>query len=337
MRAGMTTIIAGAGCVSARGIPSSTRVALADVRGLTLVPPATSACPGEVITTRYIARLAGGARVSLSAADASALVRTGTTVQPKADATWLASAEPLASAVTGFRLSASLPNDSTIRADTVFAPRYDCLNTTIELAAAAFQNSAAYVRLGTFRTPFYDSIVVAVVEGSGLAPIAIILAPSQLRSGAIRVHASGLNGRAGRDGRNGQPGLECSDGSEGEDGEPGTPGEPGGRVDIIVQGEAPWLAQLVAVSNPGGRGGVGGRGGAGGARGTQARGATGSCRTRTGRPGKQGLAGPSAGAGPPPNTTSVIYSLLWSGSPIWSDPQSRRALEALIAYDATRR
>jgi hypothetical protein len=287
-----------------------------------------------VITTRYTARLADGSRASLSATDASALVRTGSAVQPGADATWLASAEPLASAVSGFRLSVSLPSDSMIRADTVVAPKYDCLDTTIELVAADYQNSAAYVRLGTFRTPFYDSIVVAVVEGSGLAATARILSPNQIRSGAIRVHAPGLNGRAGRAGRNGQPGSDCSDGSDGDDGEPGGPGEPGGRVDIIVQSDAPWLADLVTVSNPGGHGGAGGRGGAGGTRGTPSRRPGGSCATKPGRSGKPGLAGPSAGAGPPPNTTSVIYSLLWSGSPIWSDPESRRALEALIAYDA---
>jgi hypothetical protein len=328
--AAMFTLMA---CASTRGNSASIAPALGDIRGLTLVPAAASACPGEVITARYLARLADGSRVQLRGADASALVRTGTAVQPQGDATWLTTAEPLASAATGFRLTASLATDSTIRADTVVAPKYECLTPTIELSAAAFQNSAAYVRLGTFHTPFFDSIVVAVVEGSGLAPIARILSPSQLKPGAIRINVPGLNGRAGRPGRNGQPGSECSDGSDGEDGEPGGSGEPGGRVDIIVQSDAPWLAQLVAVSNPGGHGGAGGRGGTGGARGVQTRRSSGACPARAGRPGKPGLAGPSAAAGPSPNTTSVIYSLLWSGSPIWSIPEQRRAIEALIAYD----
>jgi hypothetical protein len=34
--------------------------------------------------------------------------------------------------------------------------------------------------------------------------------------------------------------------------------------------------------------------------------------------------------------TSVIASLLWPGSPIWSDAAAKRAIERLMAYDQTR-
>jgi hypothetical protein len=230
-----------------------------------------------------------------------------------------------------------LASDTSVRADTTVVPTYECIHTSIELPASdQFHPTAAHVRLGTFATPFYDSVVVAVVETGDGAPIVTLLGPSRMHSDAIKIHAPGKAGRAGRAGHGGADGQPCVNGENGDDGERGEPGQPGGSVDIIVQNEAPWLANLVAVSNPGGRGGAGGPGGAGGRPATASRQSGGACTSRAGRAGRMGEPGLDGPAGFPPRTTYVISSLLWPGSPIWTDAATRQAVEALIAYDAKR-
>ena len=72
----------------------------------------------------------------------------------------------------------------------------------------------------------------------------------------------------------------------------GSLGQPGGNVDIIVQDGSRWLADLVAVSNPGGRGGAGGAPGAGGRASSTPRQPGSTCNARAGRPGKPGRPGP---------------------------------------------
>lgn len=308
-----------------------------DIRALSIVPASSRVCPGQAITAQYVARLGDGSRVSLTHADLSLLVLRGVTAEPLRDGTWQTSAEPLVSAVSGFRLSAALASDTSVRADTTIVPTYECIHTSIELPPSdQFHLTEAHVRLGTFTTPFYDSVVVAVVETGDRAPIVTLLSPSQMRSGAIKIHAPGKAGKAGRGGNGGADGQACANGENGDDGERGEPGQPGGRVDIIVQNEAPWLADLIAVSNPGGRGGQGGRGGAGGRAGQQVRQSGGACTSRAGRAGRMGEPGLDGPAGLPPRTTYVISSLLWPGSPIWTNVATRRAVEALIAYDAKR-
>jgi hypothetical protein len=243
------------------------------------------------------------------------------------------------SVLSGFRLSVALVRDPSVRSDTVVAPTNECSHTPIVLPTSdRYHLTTAHVRLGTFVTPFYDSVVVAAVELEGQAPTIVVLGPREMRSGAIKVVAPGKNGAPGRAGRPGADGGACSKGEQGDDGDPGEPGQPGGNVDIIVQDGAPWLADLVAVSNPGGRGGQGGAAGAGGRAGSGARQAAGStCSTRAGLNGKPGRSGADGPAGSSPRVTSVIFQLLWSGSPIWNDGIARRAIEGLVQLDSTRR
>jgi hypothetical protein len=267
----------------------------------------------------------------------SLLARDGTAAEPQDDGAWRTNANPLISAVTGFRLSAALRADSSVHTDTVVAPIYGCLPSSISLAAVDSRDGpTAYVRLGTFRTPFTDSIVVAVVEPPGRGPIVFVLGPSEMRAGAIKVDASGRAGAAGRGGRRGTDGGQCENGDSGEDAEDGAPGTSGGQVNIIVQTDAPWLADLVAVTNLGGRGGAPGRGGVGGRAGTTARASGGTlCSTKPGRNGRDGQPGPDGIAGPRPRTTTVLPTLLWPGSPIWFDAAMKPTLEQLIEYTAT--
>ena len=298
------------------------------LRALSIIPATSKACPGEVIATRYEATTASGRRIALTGANLQLIERSGTAVTTRGDGSWVADVNPLVSAATGFRLRAALKGDSTIRADTVVVPRYGCGRSAIPLLSA-------YLRLGVFRSPFYDSIVVAAVETRGGTAQIIVLGPDEMKAGAIRVDASGKDGRPGQRGRNGVNGASCEAGQPGEDGGDGAPGTDGGRVDLIVQADAKWLENLVSVANPGGHGGSGGPGGAGGQAGPrgQSTGGTGrgsSCSTSPGRPGNPGRAGANGTPGPRPQLSTIPFPLLWTGSLLWTNQDFRTALEQLI-------
>ena len=103
-------------------------------------------------------------------------------------------------------------------------------------------------------------------------------------------------------------------------------------MDIILEAGAPWLANLVAIDNRGGKGGPGGPGGAGGSAGeVQVVGGR-SCSPSPGSPGSPGLSGPDGSPGPLPKTTTIPRSLLWYGSPLWNDITARRVLSQLVEY-----
>ena len=306
------------------------------IRALRIVPASARACPGEVIRAQYEAQLSDGSRTSVARADLSSLVLRGVAAGPQPrDGSWQTSAEPLLSAASGFRLSAILASDTTVRADTTVAPTYECVRSSF-VAAAGEVAQPTYVRLGTFATPFHDSIVVAVIESGNDVQTITVLGPRQMRSGAIKIDAKGANGRPGRAGKSGSAGLPCSNGDDGGDGGDGSDGQDGGRVDIIVQSYAPWLAELVAVSNTGGIGGTGGVPGRGGAPGRRVAQSDGTCTTQGGRNGNAGRRGVDGRAGLPPKSTTVPMPLLWTGSPIWADSAARQVLEALMAYEAKR-
>lgn len=334
---GVTACAAGPPASSSAPVASTVR---RDIRSLTILPGSARACPGDVISARYVAGLGDGSRVSLSREEVASLTLTGLAAQPRGDGTWKTSANPMASIADGFRLSASLVSrngsDSLVHGDTVVVPTYDCLRSApIELRpiSRSEDNVKAYVRLGVLPTPFYDSMVVAVVEVDGREPIVRVLGPKEMRPGAIRVDAPGKPGKPGTAGQPGADGDACSNGGNGEDGEPGQPGSPAGEVDIIIQGEAAWLADLVAVTNVGGKGGAAGPGGRGGRAGAViAKSGAGPCRPLAGKPGRNGPPGADGLTGRPPRTTRVPLSLLWSNSPIWADSTARSALDALMKY-----
>jgi hypothetical protein len=338
-------LIFGAACAAQTGrsdpAPRSSHSSAANqaIRALSILPKSARTCVGQPIQVQYIARLADGSRIPLSATDVTPVGGgVDAAAQPRSDGTWQTSIDPMRSVLAGFRLAAALTRDSSVRGDTVIAPSYECSHMTVALPASDRYNSAeAHVRLGVFATPFYDSVVVAVVEVDGRPPTVMVLAPSEMRSSAIKIQASGKPGAPGRAGRPGAEGASCANGEQGEDGEAGEPGQPGGRVDIIVQDGSPWLANLVAVANLGGHGGAGGPGGLGGRPGVGARQGGTTCNIRAGRSGRPGQPGADGPAGPPPRVTSVISPLLWPGSPIWSDPIARSAIEGLMKYEPKRR
>jgi hypothetical protein len=317
---------------SALGGPESRLASFA--RGLNIRPASPRACPGEVVAATYEVRIDGGAVLPLTESDVSALVRKAVAAEPARNGGWLASVDPLASANSGFRLSAALGRDTTVRGDTVVVPTYGCRRTQWDARPSGPFPEKVYVRLGTFATPFYDSIVVAVLEVAGRIPSVTILGPGEIGRGTIRINAGGANGAAGRPGLRGETGAECADGGDGRDGDDGRDGVPGGEVDIIVQAGSEWLADLVSVSNPGGHGGAAGAGGSGGSPGPIPRSPSASCSPKAGHPGRSGTPGRDGEPGLRPRVTSVPFALLWSGSPLWSDSASRRVLSELIQYTA---
>ena len=329
---GAAACAAGSGS-SALGGPGSKLATFA--RGVNILPASPRACPGDAIAATYEVRLAGGTVLPLTERDVADLHRRGVAAEPARNGGWQTSADALASASSGFRLVAELGGDSTVRGDTVVAPAYRCRRQLWGLGPTApYADRQAHVRLRTLATPFYDSVVVAVFEVPGRAPAVTILGPGDMKHGAIRVDASGAAGTRGRAGRAGENGsVPCTDGGDGEDGDPGEDGKPGGQVDIIVQAGVEWLADLVSVSNPGGRGGQGGAGGMAGRPGAVARDPSGRpCSPKPGRPGRNARDGESGPAGLPPRVTTVPLTLLWPGSPVWADSADRAELEKLIEY-----
>jgi hypothetical protein len=309
---------------------------------ISVIPQTSRVCPGQSIDAKYVEHLPDGSEVNLPARDVRQVSSSDADAATMGrDGSWQTAADPMRSVLSGFRLSVSLVRDTLVRGDTVVVPKYDCPRTDIRLPPSRqFQATHAYVRLGTFPTPFYDSVVVAVIELESRVVGVAVLSPSEMRSGVIRAFAPGRDGASGRNGRPGTDGVDCSNGDDGEDGEAGEPGQPGGQVDIITQQGSPWLATLVAVSNPGGRGGAGGSPGRGGGvgvgRAASSGRTSGRCTARPGRTGKPGRSGAVGAAGDDPRVTSVITPLLWRGSPIWSDAAARRAIEGLMAYEAKR-
>jgi hypothetical protein len=330
-------MIATTGYVGGAQSPAAPREA-----AIGIIPAASRVCPGQSVAVKYVEHFPDGSQVNLAASDVRQTARSADeTATMNRDGSWQTNADPLRSVATGVRLSVSLARDTSVRGDTVVAPSYDCLRTDVALPLATrFDDATAYVRLGKFASPFYDSVVVAVVEIDTRVMGIRVLSPKEIRSGAIKVFAPGSAGASGRAGRPGADGIDCSNGDDGEEGFPGSPGVAGRQVNIITQEGAAWLADLVAVSNPGGRGGAGGAGGHGGAaKGgpASARGSSSTaCRARSGRPGRQGAPGPNGAPGEPPKVTSVLPQLLWPGSPVWSDATAKRALEALMAYEQKR-
>jgi hypothetical protein len=306
-----------------------------DIRELAIIPSVKTICPGQTIPARYEAILGDGSRVRIGANELSRLALRGIAAEAAPDGSWSTSANPLESVVSGFRLAVSLANDPGIHADTVIAPSYSCERLAIGLRVSdRYQETKAHVRLGVFPSPFYDSIVVAVIEPVGDSAIVLLLDPSRMRARAIQVSATGKPGVPGRRGDAGNDGTPCADGTNGSDGDQGEAGQAGGQVDVIVEAGARWLETLVGVTNSGGRGGPGGRGGLGGRPG--ARSNEPGCAPKPGRSGRDGRQGQDGPPGPYPKTTAVEASLLWHGSPIWFDSTARANLEQLMELRAKR-
>ena len=212
MRRMLCASIAAMACAG-RSAMSPASPAHTEVIALRVLPKQARACPGQVIAVDYVGRRADGSRVALAPGDVSPMSPASrgegdAEVEPRNDGTWRTSADPMRSVLSGFRLSVALARDTSVRADTVVAPSYECSHTAIVLPSSdRYHLTTAHVRLGTFATPFYDSVVVVAVELEGHSPTLTVLGPREMRPGAIRIVAPGRNGAPGRAGRPGADGA----------------------------------------------------------------------------------------------------------------------------------
>ncbi len=294
------------------------------------------ACPGGTVDASYEALLDDGTRVPFATKydkkhpprlHVVFLERTSAEAYSQEDGDWVTSANPLATALTGFRLNATLKAKPAIRGSTVVAPDYGCLPHAFgftgeggDAAQAGGNGPDVTVRLGIVRSPFYEKLIVAAVE-VGLAPPVYLLAdatvipPSdwlivQSRGGPGGRGVAGTRGSKGASGTSGCPGSPGGPGGPGGNGGPGGPGGRGGRISVIAPSEEPFLAGLVDARSPGGSGGQGAAGGAGGpggaggeARSTDNR----SCvQGPDGQPGAKGSAGSDGAQGSPGPRAQVV-------------------------------
>jgi hypothetical protein len=239
------------------------------------------------------------------------------------DGNWSTSQNAVASAVTGFRLTATLNSKPSIQHTIVVPPDYSCALHTFTFAGNSggpMQGGAngpdVTVHLAMGHSPFYEKLLVARMEVGTAAPFYMLydaraIPPAdwltiESRGGRGGAGDAGTRGRAGRPGASGCPAQMGGPGGDGGDGGPGGPGGRGGRVAIVVPAEQPFLAGLVNVRAPGGPGGPGGSAGAGGAGGdggTGGQGQTGDDNQRCppasgGIPGRKGAPGPIGRDGP---------------------------------------
>jgi hypothetical protein len=248
----------------------------------------TQGCPGEAFAATYTAVLNDGALVSFESRydrkrpprlHVSFLERSSNEATPLEGGAWVGDPDALTSAVTGFRLTASLKAKPSITTTTVLTPHYGCMPHAFGFRGAGAGASGPQViaRVGILRSPFYPRLLVVGVEVEDAPPFYVFADANAVPpSDWLVIEARGARGVRGTDGEagtRGTPGAAgCPGGTGGPGGNGGNGGQGGyggrgGQITIIAPAEEPFLAGLIDARAPGGEagpGGAGGRAGAGG-------------------------------------------------------------------------
>jgi hypothetical protein len=297
------------------------------------------ACPGETFGAAYTAVLNDGSLVTFESRydekrpprlHVVFLDRQSEEATPLESGGWVAERDPLASAITGFRLSATLKAKPSITTSTVVTPDYGCSQHAFGFrgAGAGASGPQVTVRLGILRSPFYDRLLVAGIEVEDAPPFYVFadaraVPPSDWLIVEARGArgARGQNGEAGTAGADGQPGCPGTPGGPGGAGGNGSPGGPGGRggqITLITPAEEPFLAGIVDARTPGGEGGPGGAAGKGGAGGKGGAAApandprcTAGANGPAGRAGAAGYDGRDGQSGTRPQIVTVPMRDVW--------------------------
>ena len=309
---------------------------VAQIRQIRIITQEPGACPGERIHTDYEAILTDGSRVPFARAydkthpprlHVQFLERQSPDAAARRDGDWEADDNPLETASSGFRLTATLHANSTITSTVVLPPVYDCMPHEYAFGGASgiAGGNGGYgpditVRLEVQHSPFYEKLYVAevLVEGmraryvlgdaSATGPADWLLVES--RGGDGGAGQAGINGIDGTMGFPGCPGQAGGQGTDGTDGGAGGDGGNGGHITIIVPPDQTSMAKLVRSASWGGAGGSGGAGGTGGRGGSGGVGLVDAnnqpCSSGAdGSPGHNGLQGRSGFPGSPgPRTTA---------------------------------
>jgi len=299
----------------------------------------TRACPGETFGATYTAVLNDGALVSFESRydrkhpprlHVTFLERTSDQATPLEGGAWAADPDALTSAVTGFRLTASLKANPSITTTTALTPDYACLPHTFGFrgAGAGAAGPQVTVRVGILRSPFYQRLLVVGVEVEDAPPFFVFADANAVSpSDWLIIEARGARGARGTDGETGTrgapgaagcPGGTGGPGGNGGNGGPGGYGGRGGQITTIAPAEEPFLAGLVDARTPGGEagpGGAGGKGGAGGVGGESTNPSNAACTKGgagpAGRVGVRGTDGRDGQSGGRPQILTVPGRDVW--------------------------
>lgn len=336
---------------------------VARIREIRMTTAPRRACPGGTIDASYDAVLDDGSRVPFATRydkkhpprlHVMFLERASDQAWPQEDGDWATDRDPLPSAVTGFRLSATLRAKPSVTTSGVLEPDYGCQPHVFlfegppgDRGEEGGDGPDVTVRLALLRSPFYEKLLVVGIE-VGAAPPFYVLADAEAvppsdwlivesRGGRGGRGADGAKGEAGDAGSPGCPGTAGGPGGAGGNAWPGGRGGRGGRITVIAPTEEPFLAGLVDARTPGGAGGKAGRGGEGGRGG---RGGLASpaddrrCASgAAGQPGPRGRDGPEGPEGSAGRRAQVIIIPAWDVF----GPRVPEGLAALIRYGEGRR
>src|SRR2546425_7966670 len=177
------------------------------------------ACPGESFGAAYTAVLNDGSLLPFETRydkdnpprlHVVFLTRWSNEATPLEDGGWSAWRDPLATAITGFRLSVSLKAKSSITTSTVVSPDYSCLQHAFGFrgAGAGASGPQVTVRLGILRSPFFDRLLVAGIEVEDAPPYYLLAdARAVPPSDWLIIEARGSRGSRGAEGTNGVAGT----------------------------------------------------------------------------------------------------------------------------------
>jgi hypothetical protein len=291
----------------------------------------TRACPGETFGATYTAVLNDGGLVTFESRydrkhpprlHVSFLDRTSEQATPLEGGAWSADPDALTSAVTGFRLTASLKAKPSITTTAVLTPDYACMPHAFGFRGAGpgAGGPQVTVRLGILRSPFYDRLLVAGVEVEDAPPFYVFADANAVPpSDWLVIEARGARGARGSDGApgtrgapgaSGCPGGVGGPGGNGGNGGPGGYGGRGGQITVVAPAEEPFLAGLVDANTPGGEagpGGGGGKGGAGGVGGESSNPSNTACaKGGAGPAGRAGVRGADGRDGQPGNRAQIL-------------------------------
>src|SRR3989454_1124549 len=160
---------------------------VAQIRDIRIVTSYARACPGAVIPTAYEAVLTDGSRVPFARSydkkhpprlHVIFLDRTSPEAVTQQDGDWVTDADPLLTATTGFRLTATLQAKPSVTNTVVVPPDYRCMPHTFVFSGepggpgeTGDNGPDATVRLAVLRSPFYDKLFVAGLPGGGGAAV----------------------------------------------------------------------------------------------------------------------------------------------------------------------
>lgn len=313
----------------------------------------TSACPGETFGATYTAVLSDGSLVPFETRydrkhpprlHVNFLERTSEQATPLEGGAWSAEPDALVSAMTGFKLTATLRAKPSATTSATLSPEYSCMPHAFGFRGAGpgAAGPQVTVRVGILRSPFFQRLLVAGVEVEDAPPFFVFADANTVPpSDWLVIEARGARGARGTDGdpgtrgapgASGCPGGTGGPGGNGGNGGPGGYGGRGGQITIVVPTEEPFLAGIVDARTPGGEegpGGAGGKGGAGGVGGESTNPSNSACtKGAAGPAGRNGIRGADGREGQPGSRPQILTV---SGRDVWGT-RAPAALLDLVNY-----